>query len=164
MAKFTVSEIAERIRRPKQDRRALMLRLRNWTKEGFLSPSGDGNPGTGRKRLYPESALIEALVLNFLTDAIGMQTVKGEAMKEYIKDLRSPLWNDLLNLAKAQKEKDGAVLLIGRSADRADINVNKTYLTKVDEVIKRSDHDVHIVIDLKRMFSPLISYREKGLS
>jgi DNA-binding transcriptional MerR regulator len=43
-------------------------RVRHWTREGLLSPAGEKNPGTGRARLYDESAVRKARVLNSLTD------------------------------------------------------------------------------------------------
>jgi len=43
-------------------------RVRHWTREGLLSPAGDKNPGTGRARLYDESAVRKARALNSLTE------------------------------------------------------------------------------------------------
>jgi len=43
-------------------------RVRHWTREGLLSPAGEKNPGTGRARLYDESAVRKARVLNSLTE------------------------------------------------------------------------------------------------
>ena len=49
-----------------QDR--MFERMRHWTREGLLSPAGEKNPGTGRSRLYDESAFRKARVLNSLTE------------------------------------------------------------------------------------------------
>jgi len=57
--KLTVGEIAECIREPSEDLTVVVDRLRNWTGEGLLKTL-DHNPGTGRKRLYPEKALVDA--------------------------------------------------------------------------------------------------------
>lgn len=46
----------------------LFERIRHWTREGLLSPAGEKNPGTGRARLYDESAFRKAKVLNSLTE------------------------------------------------------------------------------------------------
>ena len=43
-------------------------RVRHWTREGLLSPAGEKNPGTGRARLYDETAFRKARVLNSLTE------------------------------------------------------------------------------------------------
>ena len=46
----------------------LFDRIRHWTREGLLSPAGEKNPGTGRARLYDETAFRKARVLNSLTE------------------------------------------------------------------------------------------------
>lgn len=48
--------------------RPMFERVRHWTREGLLEPAGDKHPGTGRARLYDESALRKAKVLNSLTE------------------------------------------------------------------------------------------------
>jgi hypothetical protein len=60
----------------------VVARLRNWTKEGLLEFSGDKHPGTGKTRLYPEYAVIDALVLSALT-AIGIPAVRAGGARPY---------------------------------------------------------------------------------
>jgi DNA-binding transcriptional MerR regulator len=77
---FTVSEIADRIQQPGQDRAAVVERIRHWTREGLLAPIGERNPGTGRDRIYPETALLNAVLLNAMADR-GLQiSVMRQAM------------------------------------------------------------------------------------
>jgi hypothetical protein len=66
---FTVSEIADRIRKPGQDRTAVVERIRHWTRERLLAPIGKRNPGTGRHRSYRDTALFDAALLNEMADA-----------------------------------------------------------------------------------------------
>jgi hypothetical protein len=79
---LTVRDIAKRIRRDDEDLEVVVNRLRNWTKEGLLQFSGDKHPGTGKTRLYPKSAVIDALVLNALT-AIGIPAVRAGGARPY---------------------------------------------------------------------------------
>jgi hypothetical protein len=79
---LTVRDIAKRIRRDDEDLEVVVARLRNWTKEGLLQFSGDKHPGTGRARLYPEYAVIDALVLGGLT-AIGIPAVRAGGATPY---------------------------------------------------------------------------------
>jgi hypothetical protein len=74
--RLTVGEIAKRIQEPDEDLTAVVDRLRNWTDEGLLKPL-DYIPGTGRgrKRFYSERTLIDALVLNALTE-LGIPAVR----------------------------------------------------------------------------------------
>jgi DNA-binding transcriptional MerR regulator len=69
---LTVRDIAKRIARRPADVEVIVGRLRHWTAEGLLSPSGDKNPGTGRSRLYSEDTLEDAAILNALAD-MGLQ-------------------------------------------------------------------------------------------
>jgi DNA-binding transcriptional MerR regulator len=69
---LTVRDIAKRIARRPADVEVIVGRLRHWTAEGLLSPSGDKNPGTGRSREYGEDVLEDAVILNALAD-IGFQ-------------------------------------------------------------------------------------------
>src|ERR1700731_1319076 len=77
---LTVRAIAKRIRRDDEDLEGVVSRLQNWTKEGLLEFSGDKHPGTGKTRLYPEYAVIDALVLSALT-AIGIPAVRAGGAK-----------------------------------------------------------------------------------
>jgi DNA-binding transcriptional MerR regulator len=69
---LTVREIAERIREPGEDLTAVVDRLRNYTKEGLLKPAGSRHPGTGRRRRYPERAVIDAAILSKLSQRFGI--------------------------------------------------------------------------------------------
>jgi DNA-binding transcriptional MerR regulator len=60
--------IAGRLNAEAAAARPLFERVRLWTREGLLSPAGEKNPGTGRARLYDESAFRKARVLNSLTE------------------------------------------------------------------------------------------------
>jgi DNA-binding transcriptional MerR regulator len=69
---LTVSEIAERIAKPGASKAALIERIRHWTRERLISPIGKRSPGTGRHRVYDESVLEDAVVLNAMAD-MGLQ-------------------------------------------------------------------------------------------
>jgi DNA-binding transcriptional MerR regulator len=69
---LTVSEIAERIAKGGAAKRALIRRLRHWTKEGLLKPIGKRHPGTGSHREYYDWALEDAVLLNAMAD-LGLQ-------------------------------------------------------------------------------------------
>ena len=69
---FTVSEIVERIAKPRRSKAVLNERIRHWTRERLLSPIGKRNPGTGRHRSYHDTAVLDAALLNELAD-MGLQ-------------------------------------------------------------------------------------------
>jgi DNA-binding transcriptional MerR regulator len=65
---ITVSEIAERTRHGASNNR-FIERLHYWTRERLLIPMGKRNPGTGKRRLYPDTAVQDALILNAMMEA-----------------------------------------------------------------------------------------------
>jgi len=69
---LTVRDIAKRIARRPADIEIIVGRLRHWTAEGLISPSGDKNPGTGRSREYDEAVLEDCALLNAMAD-MGLQ-------------------------------------------------------------------------------------------
>jgi hypothetical protein len=72
---FTVSEIAQRIKRPDEEIGQTITRVRNWTKEGLLKPVGDANPGTGKAREYSKESLVDALLLDTFIQCFGSSAV-----------------------------------------------------------------------------------------
>jgi hypothetical protein len=147
MPNFTISEIAERIRKPGEEVGAVIDRLKNWVKEGLLQPIGEKNPGTGRHRLFPESALIDALVLHVLTDQIGMQAVKARAFSKLFSHAR-----------KSFKKPDAArFVTIGRSADNRAAEIGFAHAEGLAELLIGSPHahESHVVINLQQLFKRL---------
>jgi DNA-binding transcriptional MerR regulator len=65
---LTVSEIADRIAKGSAAKRALIRRLRHWTREGLLKPTGKKHPGTGSHRTYEDWAVEDAALLNAMAD------------------------------------------------------------------------------------------------
>jgi DNA-binding transcriptional MerR regulator len=65
---LTVSEIADRIVKGSAAKRALIRRLRHWTKEGLLKPTGKKHPGTGSHHTYEDWAIEDAALLNAMAD------------------------------------------------------------------------------------------------
>jgi hypothetical protein len=147
---LTVRELAERVHRHDQDVDGLVIRLRNWTKEGFLTLSGDANPGTGRRRRYPSSAITEALLLNFLTDVVGIQTVKANALRKFLADVKS---NPSILYPNIFPERD-QFLVIGRSSSRSDFKTLPA--ARVMGYIQNSGMDAHIVISTASLNAPLV--------
>jgi hypothetical protein len=147
MPTVTVTEIAERIRKGDESAAVVADRLRNWTKEGLLLPEGERNPGTGRRRHYPETAIIDALVLSVLTEQVGMPAVRTRHFKKLWEVARERY---LLNLPRKQ------YLVIGLSPKNASIGQS------TPEGISsqfRPEHDAHVVVDLHRLFE-----RAQGIS
>jgi len=146
---LTVSEIAERIRRPHEDLRIAGDRIRNWTREGLLEPVGEKNPGTGKVRRYPESALLDAALLQVITDCTGVAAVAA---------------GDLLNDARAifaRIKKAGhlasAALVISKSVGQTKWTMNHVRAEKLGQYLAQDDHDTHTVIQVNRLLKHIRS-------
>ena len=71
---LTVSQIADRIAKGGAAKRVLIRRLRHWTREGLLKPTGKKRPGTGVHHEYEDEdwAVEDAALLNAMAD-FGLQ-------------------------------------------------------------------------------------------
>jgi DNA-binding transcriptional MerR regulator len=69
---LTVSQIADRIAKGGAAKRVLIRRLRHWTREGLLKPTGKKRPGTGVHHEYEDWAVEDAALLNAMAD-FGLQ-------------------------------------------------------------------------------------------
>jgi hypothetical protein len=143
---LTVSELAERVRRPEEDLSALIARLRNWTKEGLLTPEGDPHPGIGRSRLYPETAVADARALAMLADIIGIPAVKSKSFDQFFQEAR-----------KAFTRPTAAHLyfVIAKSLNGEAREIWTGKREFLDKELKRSKFPVHLVIDLKVYFEQM---------
>jgi len=143
---LSVSELAERIRRPGEDMPALIARLRNWTKEGLLTPDGDPHPGIGRSRLYPETAVADARALAVLADVVGIPAVKSKSFSKFFEFARNEFGRPTpahrcFVICKSLDGKTGEVFTVKRQF--------------LDQWLERSKYPCHVVIDLKKYFEQL---------
>jgi hypothetical protein len=146
MRTFTISEIADRIRRPDEEIGAVIDRLKNWVKEGLLKPVGERHPGTGRHRRFPESALIDAAILHVMTDQIGMQAVQAGALRKLFIDTRK---------AFSRKPDAERFVTIGRSPDNRAAEIGLSHAEGLAGLLAGSPHESHVVINLQKLFKRL---------
>src|SRR6478672_1164102 len=132
---YSVSEIAEKIRRPGEDLRVVGDRIRNWTREGLLDPEGEKHPGTGRKRVYPESALLDAVLLEILTEAVGVPAVKA-----------GPLLADA-KFFMSRKLANEPLLVLSKSAGDVEWAMDSVPLSKFEKWVRTKKFDTHTIID-----------------
>jgi hypothetical protein len=107
----------------------------------LLEPVGEKNPGTGRSRLYPETALLDALMLTALTESVGLQVVKVHGFVEIFDHARQYL--------KSQS-KSSTLLVIARDA-KSDSYVSVQRPDTLGKFIAKSHVDAHIVINLGQL-------------
>jgi DNA-binding transcriptional MerR regulator len=94
---LTVSEIAEQTGHgaSKASNKSFIERLHYWTRERLLLPIGKRNPGTGRRRLYPDTALHEALILNDMMEMgvpVEDQRRVMKVVHEWQRRMQPDLW------------------------------------------------------------------------
>lgn len=149
MRTLTVSEIAERIRRPHEDMRIAGDRIRNWTREGLLVPVGEKNPGTGKVRRYPESALIDAALLQVITDCTGIAAVAAGIL---LKEART-----IFALMKKAGELQSAALVISKSVGDTKWTMIPVKAEDIARYLSEDPHDTHTVIQVNRLLKHIQS-------
>jgi hypothetical protein len=146
MSEITVRDIADQIRRPGEKIANTIDRVRNWTDESLLKPSGKKNPGTGKHRTYPESALADALVLSVLTDAVGMQAVRGPIGRMF----KSIASLGLESRIRDAQTRGSLFLFVGLSREAAP-EIAVVDAGNMPGMIGESPHDSLLVIDLWKL-------------
>jgi hypothetical protein len=149
MQTLTVSEIAERIRRPHEDLRIAGDRIRNWTREGLLEPVGEKNPGTGKVRRYPESTLLDAALLQVITDCTGIAAVAAGIL---LKEARA-----IFALMKNEGELKSAALVISKSVGETRWTMTPVKAKDIAEYLAKDAHDTHTVIQVNRLLQHIKS-------
>jgi|tagenome__1003787_1003787.scaffolds.fasta_scaffold20986539_3 hypothetical protein len=146
---FTVSEVAERIKRPKEDLGQAITRVRNWTKEGLLSPTGEVNPGTGKARQYSREAIVDALLIETFVQCFGSAAV---SVPKFLMQIRRYFLD--------AKQFDN-LLLISRTAGRDDFAVASYPPSKLGAAIKAGGWESYMVLDIGALSRRLIFGPEK---
>ena len=142
MAGLTARDIAKHIQRPGKSLTAAVDRLRTWTKMGIIKPSGDRHPGTGRKKRYSKPALLQAVLLQTLTDSFGSSAVSLRSLVEQVlkKVRHGPLFDP------------GDVLVLSRPHDAEAMSIARVKLKDLERYISKSGLDVHTVLNLPQFF------------
>jgi DNA-binding transcriptional MerR regulator len=144
MQTFTVGEMAERIKRPDEATEAAIYRLQNWTKEKIIQPIDETRPGTGKRRLYSRRTLIDALMVQLLTDATGMPALKVapelERLRKYIPE---------------ERESGVSVIVIGTSPGSEQWSFGPVKFSGIGKYIANSEREIHVVVDLHKFYARL---------
>jgi DNA-binding transcriptional MerR regulator len=117
--------------------RPMFERVRHWTREGLLSPVGEKNPGTGRARLYDESAFRKARVLNSLTES-GV-TVRNLRVISNFLDTKAAEW---------MTKTDPVYLVIQKFRWVEYTEMQIRHLTKGPELTLGKNVEYALVVDL----------------
>jgi hypothetical protein len=89
MQTVSVGEIAENVKRPGEALQTAIDRVKNWAKEGLIKPVGAKNPGSGRARKYPKSALLDALLIQTFVNSGLAATDAAWVVKQLIRGLQN---------------------------------------------------------------------------
>jgi hypothetical protein len=135
MSTMTAKQLAARVAGTAGDEDLIFRRVRYWTVEGLLVPSGELNPGHGRKRFYNQSAVIKASALNRLTDAgvsIVILRVAATFMDTPEFDRLSSKYGPLfLSIKKFQNKDDPDISLYGTNDPEQPVYSDAEYLILV---------------------------------
>jgi hypothetical protein len=141
MQTVSVGDIAEKVKRPGEALQTAIDRVKNWAKEGLIKPEGGKNPGVGRRRQFSHGTLIDAVMIQILTDGTGMRAVDA------VEIIRDPKWASTI-----RKPSDGNFFVVSRSITKDDWSIGSTKKSALSQVITQSPRDIHIVLDLNNLF------------
>jgi hypothetical protein len=150
MATLTVRDIAVHIQRAGEPLTAAIDRLRNWTKMGLIKPSGEQNPGTGRKKHYTTVALLEAVLLQALTDTLGSSAV---SLSPLVAQISKMVRRGVIVGFPARHLAELLVLSKPPGADALSISVVEP--KNLRRHISESGRTIHMVINISRIFKRL---------
>jgi hypothetical protein len=171
---LSVKDIAQRVRRPGEELQVTIDRLRNWTDQNLIHQVGSKNPGTGRARRYTRDALLEAALLEVLTNPDGhieMLAVRAVAYMRAIKKLVAEDWQKAgpvrpgpplpaitvatLEGAPGRNSLDRPFLVIGKSTGGG-TRAARVLLKDLPQHLQPERYDAHILIDLQPAFERLL--------
>ena len=162
---LTVGEIAERIREPDETLEAVIERLRAWTKEGLLKPTGRKKTGRGRKRRYSEEAIVAAAILSRLSKHYGNKAPElrstgavDVAIEELSKVKSIPTWQDAyLLVGTVKREKAWQVIAEVRyvDTDRSSPTADRLPDRRSELSVFLSAFDDGFFINLSKLFERL---------
>ena len=149
-ATLSVRDIALKIKLPTEDLTAAINRARNWTREGLLPTVGEKHPGIGRERRYPERAMLDAMLLQVLTSAIGTPAVIATGA---VKELKAKLGNTVDDLKEllAKHPKEDTVVVVSRSITDREWSAGVFWRSRLDKWIATRRNMVHVVVDAQML-------------
>jgi hypothetical protein len=136
---FTVSDIAQRIRRPDEEFEQAITRVRNWTKEGLLRPSGKTNTGTGKPREYSKETVVDAFLIETFVQCFGSAAV---SVPKFLENIR-PYFID--------EKQRGKFLLIGRTSGDHDFHTEAYAPAALASAIKSNKWQTYMVLDIGQL-------------
>ena len=136
---FTVSDIAQKIRRPDEELSQAIARVRSWTREGLLRPSGKTNTGTGKPREYSKEAVVDAFLIDTFVQCFGSAAV---SVPKFLKNIR-PYFID-------EKQRDN-FLLIGRTSGNPDFHFEACTPAALTNAIKSTKWQTYILLDIGQL-------------
>lgn len=139
---LTAGQVAQYIQRPDEPLSAAIARFRNWEKTGIIKAAGDSNPGTGRKKQYYTSAVLRGVLLQTLIDTFGSSAVSLSELTSEIEQL----------IVNASRLREAELLLLSRPRGAERFTIRSIRAGQLRNYISGSSVDIHVVIDLKRLF------------
>jgi hypothetical protein len=136
---YTVSDIAQKIKRPDEELGQAVARVRNWTKEGLLRPSGSVNPGTGKPREYSKESVVDAFLIDTFVQCFGSTAV---SVPQFLKQIR-PYFTD-------EKQRD-KFLLIGRTSGSFDFGSEAYTSAALATAVKSGKWQTYMVLDIGQL-------------
>jgi hypothetical protein len=166
---LSVKDIADAIQRPGERLEAVIDKVRFWSDQGLIHQVGERNPGKGRARRYNGENLLEAGLLEVLTNVVAMPAVLAAPYMRAIKKLIAEDWANALRSGQpvpaiTVAPADRPFLVISKLHGKSGTTVARLAAKDLSQHHMRPQtqrYDAHITIDLQLMFERLLSPLEE---
>jgi hypothetical protein len=139
---LTAGDIALYIMRAGEPHDAAIARFRNWEKTGIIKAAGDPNPGTGRPKQYSPDTVLRAVLLQTLIDTFGSSAISLSELTNEVGAL----------IGKSSRLLETELLVLTRPSGAPRFTIRSVKPGQLRNYISGSSVDVHVVIDVKRLF------------
>jgi hypothetical protein len=129
---------------PDEELSQAISRVRTWTREGLLRPSGKTNTGTGKPREYSKEAVVDAFLIDTFVQCFGsgVHFTAAVLVPKFLKNIR-PYFID-------EKQRD-KFLLIGRTSGDPDFHTEAYAPAALASAIKSSKWHTYMVLDIGQL-------------
>jgi hypothetical protein len=139
---LTAGDIALYIMRAGEPHDAAIARFRNWEKTGIIKATGDPNPGTGHPKQYSPDTVLRAVLLQTLIDTFGSSAISLSELTNEVGTL----------IGKSSRLLESELLVLTRPSGAPRFTIRSVKPGQLRNYISGSSVDVHVVIDVKRLF------------
>jgi hypothetical protein len=156
---LTVGGLAELLRPFAPDTAASAQRMRNWTRENFLSPVKMRHAGTGKHQEYDQLSLLDAAILTVIADAgfnLAQHSYLPQALSEVRRAIRNRSGSKLFLEIEPIKGRDPKIT-VHEGAEGPNSNAQLSILLNVNRIISDLFEAAPLTVGSPKLDTPALT-------